>query len=269
MEISITTSEYFLVERKEDMKNYSSSGSVYDPTTGNLVFEITGLRYHRLETRENIHAAHTYTRLGWKPDITFLDEPRLRQLTMENSRTSLDDEMNPLETLSTWNLHNATLEQNLPLDFFTMLASISGIVGQKGQANYAAGNVFLDSFAVYRHSLGLPACSVDLGVIEDVGYIHNHDGLQQNLDTSIWTGINESLLRKILRLSIFQQLLPIKKANSTQLITSIPIPQPEEPQLLRDARIGGLFIGDGLRSSGIDSKDGSKDVQALLLVVRV
>jgi acyl transferase domain-containing protein len=98
--ISITTSEYLGVGRKEDMKNYSSSGSVYDPTTGNLVFEITGLRYHRLETREDIHAAHIYTRLGWKPDITFLDEPQLCRLIMENSATSLDDEKNPSETLS-------------------------------------------------------------------------------------------------------------------------------------------------------------------------
>jgi acyl transferase domain-containing protein len=98
--ISITTSEYLGVGRKEDTKNYSSSGSVYDPTTGNLVFEITGLRYHRLETREDVHAAHTYTRLVWKPDITFLNEPQLRQLTIESSGTSLDDEMNPLETLS-------------------------------------------------------------------------------------------------------------------------------------------------------------------------
>ena len=51
----------------------------------------------------------------------------------------------------TWNLHNAALEQNLPLDFFKMLSStISGVVGQKAQANYAAGKVFLGSFAVYR-----------------------------------------------------------------------------------------------------------------------
>jgi KR domain/Phosphopantetheine attachment site len=168
----------------------------------------------------------------------------------------------------TWNLHNAALEQNLPLEFFTMLSSISGVVGQKGQANYAAGNVFLDSFAVYRQSVGLPACSVDLGVIEDVGYIHNHDGLQQNLDTSIWTGINESLLRKILRLSIIQQVSPTNKASSTQLITGIPVPQPEDSQLLRDARFGSLFIGDRSHISGKDSKDGSKDVQALFLLLQ-
>ena len=63
----------------------------------------------------------------------------------------------------TWNIHNAALEENLTLDFFTMLSSISGIVGQKGQANYAAANAFLDSFAGYRKNQGLAACSVALG----------------------------------------------------------------------------------------------------------
>ena len=62
----------------------------------------------------------------------------------------------------TWNLHTAAMEQNLSLDFFTMLSSISGLVGQKGQANYAAANTFLDSLAVYRQGLGLPAWYVFL-----------------------------------------------------------------------------------------------------------
>lgn len=33
------------------------------------------------------------------------------------------------------------------LDFFIMLSSLSGIVGSRGQANYAAGNTFQDAFA--------------------------------------------------------------------------------------------------------------------------
>ena len=77
-----------------------------------------------------------------------------------------------------------SLEQDVPLDFFTMLSSVSGVVGQKGQANYAAGNVFLDNFSAYRHKLSLPACSVDLGAIEDVGYISEHSDLTVAWDTA-------------------------------------------------------------------------------------
>jgi hypothetical protein len=45
----------------------------------------------------------------------------------------------------TWNLHAAAERLNLTLDFFTLLSSISGVIGQRGQANYAAANVFLDT----------------------------------------------------------------------------------------------------------------------------
>ena len=69
----------------------------------------------------------------------------------------------------TGNLHDIAIEKELQLDFFTLLSSASGVIGQKSQANYTAGNVFLDSFAAYRHGLGLTACCVDLGVVEDIG----------------------------------------------------------------------------------------------------
>ncbi|KAJ5236092.1 hypothetical protein N7489_006183 [Penicillium chrysogenum] len=42
-------------------------------------------------------------------------------------------------------------------------------------ANYAAGNTFLDSFAAYRLQQGHPACSINLGPIEEVRYLANDD----------------------------------------------------------------------------------------------
>ena len=167
----------------------------------------------------------------------------------------------------TWNVHNVALEENLPLDFFTMLSSISGVVGQKGQANYAAANVFLDAFAAYRRKLGLSACSVDLGAIEDVGYMSEHTDLLVALDTAAWTPINEALFHKIVRFSIIQQVSPVNKA-STQLITSIAVPQKEDSRLLVDARFGGLCFGNSLSGKGADSKDGSKEVQAFFLMLK-
>ncbi|KAL8925711.1 MAG: hypothetical protein Q9172_002102, partial [Xanthocarpia lactea] len=74
----------------------------------------------------------------------------------------------------TWNLHNALLSSTThrpPLDFFIMFSSTSGIMGQYGQANYAAANSFLDAFAQYRRSLGLAASVIDLGVMEDIGFV--------------------------------------------------------------------------------------------------
>lgn len=168
----------------------------------------------------------------------------------------------------TWNLHTTAVDQNLSLDFFTMLSSISGLVGQKGQANYAAANVFLDSLALYRRGLDLPACAVDLGVIEDVGYINDHQAIANSLDIKVWRPINEGLLHRILRASIFQQQAsPINSASAAQMITGIPFPQQADSALLCDARFAALGQGStGAREA--DSGDASRDVRALLALMR-
>ncbi|RFU79720.1 polyketide synthase [Trichoderma arundinaceum] len=69
----------------------------------------------------------------------------------------------------TWNLHSALLKHDL--DFFLLFSSWSGVVGYQGQANYASANAFLDAFVQYRHAQGLPASAVDIGAVEDVGYV--------------------------------------------------------------------------------------------------
>jgi hypothetical protein len=162
----------------------------------------------------------------------------------------------------TWNLHMASLSQHTPLDFFTLLSSISGVIGQKGQANYAAANVFLDSFASYRRSMGLPASSVDLGVVEDVGYVAEHSTeLQSSFDKDIWTPINESLLHQILRFSILQQSTgPLNTSSTSQLITGIAIPQPSSsPLLKRDPRFSSLYFPSATTSTQLSNSNNNND----------
>ena len=108
----------------------------------------------------------------------------------------------------------------------------------------------------------MPACSVDLGAIEDIGYMSEHKDLLVSLDSAAWTPINESLFHKIVRFSILQQISPINAASTAQMITSIAVPQQENSRLLVDARFGGLCFGSTLLGQGSDSKDGSKEIQA-------
>lgn len=64
-------------------------------------------------------------------------------------------------------LHGASL--GLPLDHFVLASSLSSIVGNPRQANYAAANAYLDGLAWARHAAGLPALSVNFGAIDGAG----------------------------------------------------------------------------------------------------
>lgn len=67
--------------------------------------------------------------------------------------------------LGTLNLHKVFVD--VDLDFFITLSSVSGLIGNIGQANYAAGNVFMDELMIWRRAHGLPGHSIDIGLVPD------------------------------------------------------------------------------------------------------
>ncbi|KAK5991435.1 Hybrid PKS-NRPS synthetase lepA [Cladobotryum mycophilum] len=57
------------------------------------------------------------------------------------------------------------------LDFFILFSSLSCIVGNIGQSNYHAANLFMSSLAKQRREKGLAASVIDIGMVVDVGYV--------------------------------------------------------------------------------------------------
>ncbi|KJZ72361.1 hypothetical protein HIM_08287 [Hirsutella minnesotensis 3608] len=172
----------------------------------------------------------------------------------------------------TWNLHTAAAEQTLghKLDFFTMLSSISGVVGTAGQANYAAGSSFQDAFARYRHSLGLAAHTVDLGIVEDVGYMSEHQALTGRvLSRSRLSVINEEQLHEILLFSILQQTAGLSVESASQMVTGLPFPLPEDSPILADKRFHSLLMPRQSRQAHVGSGDEeSNSIQAFRAMLK-
>jgi myxalamid-type polyketide synthase MxaE and MxaD len=79
-----------------------------------------------------------------------------------------------------WNLHQQTCTR--PLDFFVMLSSISVLFGTISQASYVMANMFCDALAHYRRGLGLPALSLQLDRITDVGHVARSRRLAGHFD---------------------------------------------------------------------------------------
>ncbi len=94
-----------------------------------------------------------------------------------------------------WNLH-ANLPHNL--DFFVLLSSVGGLVGTRGQCNYAAGCTYQDALARHRLVRGLPAVSLDLGMVLEVGYVAETPKVMESLRASGHVSINEAELLAIM-----------------------------------------------------------------------
>ncbi|XHG07920.1 hypothetical protein AWENTII_011051 [Aspergillus wentii] len=99
----------------------------------------------------------------------------LRDMMFEQMTFQQWEEAAAPKIQGSWNLH-----QLLPrgLDFFVMLSSISSIMGNRGQANYAAANTYMDGLAHYRTAMGEKAVSLNLGFFLSAGVVKETAALQ-------------------------------------------------------------------------------------------
>ncbi|KFA45451.1 hypothetical protein S40293_10148 [Stachybotrys chartarum IBT 40293] len=144
----------------------------------------------------------------------------------------------------TWNLHRAIALQGYDkdLDFFLLTSSISGTVGTATESNYCAANSFLDAFAKWRREQGKPAVSVGLGMISDVGYLHENPDIEALLLRKGIQPLNEDEFLQAIDLSITEDMLVAHASNqgaNAHILTGL------EPFGLRDLMARGYEVDNG------------------------
>jgi acyl transferase domain-containing protein/aryl carrier-like protein len=97
-------------------------------------------------------------------------------------------------------LHEAT--KNLDLDFFTLFSSISSVLGQFGQAHYAAGNAYMDNLAQWRRAQGLPGTSINWGPWAEIGMFARLSDKNRNGRSGVFPMAPEQALQAMERIHL-------------------------------------------------------------------
>ncbi|KAJ8122347.1 hypothetical protein ONZ43_g1436 [Nemania bipapillata] len=177
----------------------------------------------------------------------------------------------------TWNLHNASIAAGHELDFFVCFSSLSGIIGQPGQANYASANTFLDSMVQYRKSLGQPASVVDIGAVEEIGYVSHNPGLMNKMRSMGFKGVTEQELLDAMTVAVTS---PDQSKYSSEIAasaasarckdtassfvlglgSSIPLSDPSNRAVWRKDRRMGVYHNFGTSASGAEGRASGNEV---------
>ncbi|KUJ12390.1 uncharacterized protein LY89DRAFT_722023 [Mollisia scopiformis] len=109
---------------------------------------------------------------------------------------------------------------------------VSGVLGNRSQSNYAAGNTYQDAIARHRVSLGQKCVSLDLGMILSVGFAAERVHVTESLKAAGYQGIRES--------------------EFLGMLDELCNPSRDLPLLLKFQVITGLTTPQSLKSKGMD-----------------
>jgi acyl carrier protein/NAD(P)-dependent dehydrogenase (short-subunit alcohol dehydrogenase family) len=158
-----------------------------------------------------------------------------------------------------WNLHRHSL--GLSLDFFILYSSATTSIGNPGQANYVAANVFLESLASHRRSGGLPGLAVCWGPIDDVGYLARNEVTRDALTSRLGgQGLtSRAALRMLERLMLAgRNGLVVANVDWHKVARALPVVRSEKFSLLTrgmDEADGDVGLVDDIRKLIIGMSD--------------
>ncbi|OQE25033.1 hypothetical protein PENFLA_c009G01366 [Penicillium flavigenum] len=120
--------------------------------------------------RESVHACYkeiskTMPQIaGVAQGAMVLRDSMFDGLTFENMTTVLDPKVTGTQLLD-------ELFYDAPLDFFIVMSSLTSVVGNSGQSNYTAANMFMVALAEQRRRRGVAGSAIAISSLIGIGYV--------------------------------------------------------------------------------------------------
>ncbi|KAK7757632.1 Type I Iterative PKS [Diatrype stigma] len=207
-----------------------------------------------------------------------LHDAVFENMTYANWRTAVRP-----KTIGSWNLkkffYDAPARTEKP-DFFIFLSSSAGVIGSRGQANYAVGNAFQDALAKHLNSkidsatdIHTRAVSLDLGPVLGAGMLAEDPRTLDILKASGFFGIRLQDVLKLVERAIADEDTPAQVVIGVGTGGLILQNKPADPYWTRTALFSRLNLVDMPASSttttdgdtAVDSTTGQKQSVAQML----
>lgn len=156
-----------------------------------------------------------------------------------------------------------------PLDFFIFFSSTTAVMGNSGQSNYIAGNMYMNALAAQRKKRGVAASSIDISSIIGLGYVERAEDLSE--DTFIKMGykpMSEQDLQKL-----FAEAIVLGRPDCHEVcelvtgVTPIYTDAQASDQYLKDVKFGH-FLMERLDTQAYTGKTSTVPVRVQLADVK-
>ncbi|RDW76198.1 hypothetical protein BP5796_07019 [Coleophoma crateriformis] len=132
------------------------------------------------------------------------------------------------------------------LDFFILFSSLACIIGNRGQSNYGAANMFMTSFVNQRRGRGLAASIIDIGMLLGIGYVARTGASTMNrLRTYNYMAIAETEMHEIFAEAIVAgrpESGEIPEIITSLSDTSIGVSEDIKPPWYKDPRFSHYIL---------------------------
>ncbi|KAI1473663.1 ketoacyl-synt-domain-containing protein [Daldinia eschscholtzii] len=176
------------------------------------------------------------------------------------------------KTVGSWNLHQTFAND---LDFFVFLSSSAGVIGNRGQANYAVGNAFQDSLARHIKTISegkINAVSIDLGPVLEAGMLADDPETLDKLKASGFFGIRLQDIKRIVERAIMGHMedgrkIPVQVVTGVGTGGLILQNKPADPYWTRTAmftRLNQVDMPEGSEETSEEASSSREVMQRLL-----